>query len=67
MTRLPRILAEEYCSDYVEELPADVRLSALEAIRRINSSPERFPNADWDFLDRKHEAILTVIDAWVKE
>ena len=65
MTKLPSILAAEYCVDCVEDISRDVRLSAWDAIRRMNAAPEKFPRADWLAIDRKEVAIQTVLNAWL--
>lgn len=64
MTKLPAVLSAEFCADFVEDIPRDVRLSHIDAIAKMNAHPERFPNADWAAIDKKHEAILLVADAW---
>ena len=66
MTKLPARLAAEFCADYVEEIPYDVRRSALDAIERMNLNADKFSNADWHAIDSKQEAILSVADAWLQ-
>lgn len=67
MTKLPTTLAAEFCADHVEDIPRDIRLAAIDAIAAMNTHPERFPNADWDAIDKKHDAILSVADAWWRD
>lgn len=64
MTKLPALLASEFCADNVEDIPRAVRLSAVDAIERMNMNAEKFPNADWDNIDRKYAAIIQVGSAW---
>ncbi len=64
MTKLPAILASEFCAGFVEDIPRDVRLSAVDAIERMNLNAEKFPNADWDRIDRKQAAINEIGAAW---
>lgn len=66
MTKLPPVLAAEFCADCVEDIPLDVRLSTADAIRRMSMNADKFPNADWDAIDRKEAAILSVADAWYR-
>ena len=63
-TKLPAVLAEYYLEDYLQDIPRDIRKDSLEALDRIFAAPERFPNANWDALHARHEAMLLLAMEW---
>ena len=63
-TKLPAVLAEYYCEDYLQDIPRDIRKSDTIALARIFASPEKFPNANWDALHARHEAMLLLAMEW---
>lgn len=65
MTPLPKLLAEEFLSDYVEDVPRFVRVGALCALDCMRAYPERFPRADWIKVHAKYAAIAAIRDAWL--
>jgi len=63
-TRLPKVLAEEYCATYVEDIPADIRANNIRAIHRMYATPDKYPNADWAKIDDMHDAIVRLGSVW---
>ena len=55
MTRITnRFIAEHFSADYVEDIDggwATIRAAVLNA-RNIMAQPSKFPNANWDYLEK---------------
>jgi len=62
--RLPAVLAEHFCADYVSDIPRDIRVSSLKSWERVFAAPENYPKADWKSLEKLYSSALSLSDVW---
>lgn len=58
MTTLPKFIRDEYSIDTIDEVNWDLLRNNLEAANRVLDNPEKFPNADFNALEKKSEELF---------
>ncbi len=64
LTRLSPFLANSFSADYLEDVPRDVVIGSYDAAKKVLANPERYPKADFDFLEQEALELEGIVTCW---